>query len=417
MKPCKSTEHYSPAEASAAATRGPVDQIPPTPEAKGPPTESASATVAQRAQSSRRSREIVPLTALRGIAALLVVWFHYSGGILPNLRPGEYTQLIAKSYLCVDLFFMLSGFVLVHVYATTLGEHPTWHQSWQFLRARFARIYPAYAAVLLGLIALQGFKWLIAEHTLGMRGTAFTGRFSPFSLLMSLLMLQSFPVQPELTWDGPAWSVSAEWYTYLLLPLLLPILVRLRGMARALVVVLALAAVAALSDWHGGLDVTWQWGFLRCLPEFIAGAGLYGMYEWLSRRGRRIPDWVAFPWIGLLLILMHFGAADSLLVAVMSLMIAVLACNRGRAAAMLSGRGILYLGRISYSIYLVHMPLLDLYMLLWRMATGDRLYRAGFSAAQSLAIIAAETVIVVFAAAALNHWVEEPARRWIRRAR
>jgi lysophospholipase L1-like esterase len=91
----------------------------------------ASAAPVPRAAPARRAVEIVPLTALRGIAALLVVWFHYSGGILPNLKPGAYTQLIAKSYLCVDLFFMLSGFVLVHVYTATLGEHPTWHRSWR----------------------------------------------------------------------------------------------------------------------------------------------------------------------------------------------------------------------------------------------------------------------------------------------
>lgn len=381
------------------------------------PVEPAGGGSAPRSSAApaRRLPEIVPLTALRGIAAILVVWFHYSGGVLPNLQPGKYTQLIAKSYLCVDFFFMLSGFVLVHVYTASLGDHPAWRKAWQFLRARFARIYPAYAAVLLALIALQVFKWLVAEHVLGMQVGAFSGRFSPGSLLVNLLMLQSFPVQQELTWNGPAWSVSAEWYAYLCLPLLLPVLVRLRGAVRAVVVVLALTTIALLSCWHGGLDMTWQWGFLRCLPEFIAGAGLYGLYEWLQRSGRRIPDWIAIPWIALLVLLMHFGAADALLVAVMSLTLIVLAANDGRAAALLSGRGIVYLGRISYSVYLVHMPLLDLYMLLWRMATGDRLYRAGFSAAQSVALIAAQTVIVVIAAAALNRWVEEPARRWIRR--
>lgn len=370
-----------------------------------------------RAAHSRRAPEIVQLTALRGIAALLVVWFHYSGGVLPNLRPGEYTQLIAKCYLCVDFFFMLSGFVLVHVYTASLGEHPAWSRAWQFLRARFARIYPAFAAVLVALIALQGFKWLVAEQALGMQGAVFSGRFSPFGLLMSLLMLQAFPVQRELTWDGPAWSVSAEWYTYLCLPLLLPMLVRLRGVARAALVVLALTSVAILSRWHGDLDLTWQWGFLRCLAEFTAGAGLYGMYEWLQHRGREIPDWIAFAWMGLLVALMHVGAPDALLVAVMSLMLVVLAGNHGRAAALLSGHRLAYLGRISYSIYLLHMPLLDLYMLLWRIFTGDRLYRAGFSAMQSLAVVAAETVIVIGAAAALNRWVEEPARRWIRSRR
>ncbi|TMV40436.1 hypothetical protein FGG78_42390, partial [Thioclava sp. BHET1] len=56
------------------------------------------------------------LTAFRGIAALLVVFYHFSGGFMPDLKPEAVTDFVDESYLWVDFFFLLSGFVLAHVY-------------------------------------------------------------------------------------------------------------------------------------------------------------------------------------------------------------------------------------------------------------------------------------------------------------
>ncbi|WP_194913222.1 acyltransferase [Azospirillum sp. INR13] len=62
---------------------------------------------------------------MRGIAALWVVLYHYSFTHFPNLHPEHSTRLVEKGYLAVDLFFMLSGFVLTHVYHGSFGRPRT----------------------------------------------------------------------------------------------------------------------------------------------------------------------------------------------------------------------------------------------------------------------------------------------------
>ena len=81
------------------------------------------------------------LTPLRGIAALLVAIFHFEeiGGIFIN--PST-TMLIGKSYLMVDLFFIMSGFVMLHVYGDSFMKRLEWKVFFQFMKARFARLYP-----------------------------------------------------------------------------------------------------------------------------------------------------------------------------------------------------------------------------------------------------------------------------------
>src|SRR3546814_8137818 len=88
------------------------------------------------------------LTSLRGIAALLVVVYHFSGGFLPNLDPGRYSDFVPKGYLWVDLFFVLSGFIITHAYGDAFAERARWGSIRAFLFARMARIYPLHLFVL-----------------------------------------------------------------------------------------------------------------------------------------------------------------------------------------------------------------------------------------------------------------------------
>lgn len=110
---------------------------------------------------SLERREVRFLTPLRGIAALLVAVFH---GLkrLENLGEavGEHTAFFERGYLWVDLFFLLSGFVLAHVYADRFAGSINLRSYLSFLRIRFARIYP------LHLFAL--FVYLILARVLSL---------------------------------------------------------------------------------------------------------------------------------------------------------------------------------------------------------------------------------------------------------
>src|SRR5258705_5569923 len=90
-----------------------------------------------------RQRDIPALTGLRGVAAFWVVLFH--------MEWGSSIPIIEKGYLGVDVFFILSGFVLMHVYA---GFETTDFDYVRFIKARIARIYPLHIFALLLLAVL-----------------------------------------------------------------------------------------------------------------------------------------------------------------------------------------------------------------------------------------------------------------------
>ncbi len=88
------------------------------------------------------------LTALRGIAALLVAMLHFHF-FLGNITPSQTTGIVNKLYLMVDLFFILSGFIICYVYSDTFNGKIKFHDYKTFLTARFARIYPLHFLTLI----------------------------------------------------------------------------------------------------------------------------------------------------------------------------------------------------------------------------------------------------------------------------
>src|ERR1700676_1256947 len=95
------------------------------------------------------ARRVPSLDGLRGIAAIAVMLFHFNIFFLPQAR----LPFVGRAYLAVDLFFMLSGFVMAHVYGRLLAS------SWRvhallFARARFARLYPLFAVTTLGMLVI-----------------------------------------------------------------------------------------------------------------------------------------------------------------------------------------------------------------------------------------------------------------------
>src|SRR3546814_17317566 len=102
------------------------------------------------------------LTSLRGIAALLVVVYHFSGGFLPNLDPGRYSDFVPKGYLWVDLFFVLSGFIITHAYGDAFAERARRGSIPAFLFAGMARIYPVHLFFLCSLQGLDPVRWGLA---------------------------------------------------------------------------------------------------------------------------------------------------------------------------------------------------------------------------------------------------------------
>lgn len=366
------------------------------------------------AEASLRDRQqyFPALTALRGIAALCVVLFHYSVGSFPNLHLTETTYFVGKSYLFVDLFFALSGFILMHVYARHFTDGPSVATLGPFLRARLARLYPLHLVILGGFVLLELVKLAVDRAGLD----AFGGSHTLATLPGSLLLLNAAGIYDTLTWNGPSWSISAEWIVGLAFPLLVPIVARLRPAGLMLLYVATLAGFALLSAGpQRDLDLTSDWGVPRCVLGFTGGMVLYRVW----RDGA--PGWMAADAAALaaaagIILAMQLNMRGVFVVPLFGLLILCLAQNTARVGRALGTRPMVFLGEISYAIYLAQILLLDSVHLGWRLITGHEMEDAGFSALQSLGMITLMIAALLPLSILLHRRVEVPARGWLRRA-
>lgn len=334
---------------------------------------------------SGQRRHYSNLEALRGIAALLVVLHHLS------LQPGSIlagNRLLAQSWLFVDLFFVLSGFVIASVHATSQasGEAAS-----GFLIRRLFRLYPLHLATLLAALALD-----VVDSTAALPGY-------PVMLGLNLAMVHSWGLVPGSVLNGPSWSISAEWAAYCLFAVIALVAPTLRQRLWVMAVV-GLASLGALLFWRGGdLGGDLLLRVPRCLMSFALGTLVWGLLR------DRQPLTARIAVITQLAIAMAMGAALmasaslpllSLAMPLLSaMMIAAMVCDPGSVAARWLDRALpQWLGQHSYSLYMVHMPLFGALMI----AGGDRLAPDLF-ALVGLALLA-------LVSAATFRWIERPWR-------
>src|SRR4051812_31494401 len=189
--------------------------------------------------AAQMPRDNLPaLTGLRGVGAVWVVLFHTWIGR---------HQLVTSGYLGVDLFFILSGFILAHVYADRFTAPGAYRR---FLRARVARIYPLHIIMLMSLAAL-----VIAMPSFQLRFAPSEFRFTAAGFVACVFLVQDWLPRLEQTWNAPAWSLSAEWLVYLLFPIFIFTTQRWRSAVVALCLAggSLLAFILALK-FHGSPD-------------------------------------------------------------------------------------------------------------------------------------------------------------------
>ena len=171
---------------------------------------------------------IPSLTPLRGIAAVLVVFFHYHI-FMGRLAP-EGNMIVDKLYLMVDLFFVLSGFIMYHVYGSWFKSNIDSTSFVNYMKARFARLYPLHLFMLCYLVIAVSFLWIKfgASNLPGMVQSV----FDPKAIPTSLFMVQAWGMHLEAPWNTASWSISVEWFLYLLFPFLISFMVKYKGRAR-----------------------------------------------------------------------------------------------------------------------------------------------------------------------------------------
>ena len=120
-------------------------------------------------------------------------------------------SLVRHSFLFVDFFFVLSGFVIAGSYrAKLLDGFSIWH----FMLLRLGRLYPLHVAILVVFIGIELLRFRFSGTLGGQNGDKFTEAHSIKSIVTNLLLIQSLNIHKTLTWNLPSWSISVEFYAY-----------------------------------------------------------------------------------------------------------------------------------------------------------------------------------------------------------
>ena len=347
------------------------------------------ATLAAAPAKTARAAHLPALTGLRFLLALWVILDHLTGpGMMldgaARALPYPLYALVRGGYLAVTTFFVLSGFVLARSYA---GTEWNGRSLLKYGAGRIARVYPVY---LLSLLMVAPF--ILSDPV---------PRKAPLVAAHGLL-IQGWLGHLPVSWNTPAWSLSCEMFFYLLFPLA-AMWIEGAGWRKTLAVALATCCLTHLM-W--GMGISDETKPLIHMADFLMGIAASSAYDLLRASPRRPPGaWLYGPGLAMGAALIAWPALlpapidlNSALRPLNAILLVGFALGGGAAARLLSTRVAVYLGKSSYAMYILHVPLLWWYSRWTRQASG---------AVYLAAVIAVSVLVYGF--------VEEPANRYLRR--
>lgn len=343
-----------------------------------------------------RANIIGALTGIRGYAALWVVLYHLRrpiemivGDSLPWFVHATYL-----GYLGVDLFAFLSGFIIAYTYSEQL-RNPSLARTGRYLWVRLARIYPLVLFVL----------WLYVLNSAREGGVdGLTSILSDKSFWLQVFMLNGWGLEENWAWNIPSWTVSSEWFCYLCFPLVAPLIARIKsGLVASVLAIVTLSGTIALMVivGHPTFDAFLDFGLIRIGGEFLTGCWLFALY--------RIHGSLNLPWgwIGLGSLVTAIALCTTypaVSVVGFAVVVYALAQNQQPLNRLFANPISIYLGEISYSIYMLHYFVIER-VLAW--------YGPSWTS-QPEAYVLAAVAAVLIAAAASHALVENPSRKFLR---
>lgn len=338
----------------------------------------------------------------RLIAAMLVMIYHFL-----RFGPGDqmvYSDTLYRLLPLLDMFFMISGYLILERYGDRLGSLADYRK---FLLRRLARFYPLYLLTTLFFVLVGGAVWM------GYVPSTQAERYDMALLPQNLLLIQAWGTTEHLSFNYVAWSLSAEWFCYLLLPVF--ILFMNRGGAMGLVVLALLAAgLLELLAYSGIMPFeSWliadTWGAGRAFVDFAIGGLVLVMVRRsaLQLRSHTVVWLIFFSAITGMMI----GVASYLGIAMLAIAVYAAALaerNNPEGAQWLAVLS--PVGRVSLGIYLLH-PVIETILLsvVWRRFI-EPLEIVGFYAFMIVPMIV--TILVAMASA---RYFEKPAGDFIER--
>lgn len=299
------------------------------------------------------------LDGLRGAAALIVLGFHITWtNHITSL------QFFRNGYLSVDLFFILSGFIISVAYD---GRIESVDAAKDFLRRRFFRVYPLHLFILIGMILLEGVKIFAGSAAVG--APPFTGTTDPVLLGLNIFFVHGTGIADRTSWNIPSWSVSAEFVAYVIFAA-----GALTGVTRSrasvmFAAVMGVIAYAVLALVFHTVDLAHDFGIVRCLAGFAIGMAIYqgrksGALSWLERCKPSTNTILEAAALVSTLLVMSLATSGFEAIAVVGFIALVIVLQEGRGAisTVLSSVPLRYLGLISYSVYLTHLPVRNIFI-------------------------------------------------------
>jgi peptidoglycan/LPS O-acetylase OafA/YrhL len=296
----------------------------------------------------------------RVAAAMLVMMYHFLfyGPESANWMAGRMVALMPL----LDMFMMISGFLIMFRYIDHLLMEPGSYL--RFLWRRVARFYPLYLVTLLYFVMVG-----IAVH-LGFIGSTADGRYDFAALPANLLLIQGWGFTDTLTFNYVAWTLSAEWFCYLTLPVVVvtyrrfgaPGLVVLIGVTIAALEIAVAAGIIPFPTWM----VADTWGAYRALADFAIGALVAVAVR--DSRWRLRSHWVGWGAFAATVVAMWNGLGGYPAFALLALSIFLAAvAERNNQDATLFLRPFDPVANASFSIYLIHPVVASLLLgILWR---------------------------------------------------
>ena len=361
---------------------------------------------------------------MRGLCAIFVCLFHFRVN-----SPIASSPFVLASWQFVDFFFVLSGFVIAANYRQRLEGGLS---RWRFLALRLGRIYPLHVFVLGLFVLSELMAAILLPHEKSLR-PMFDAAHALEAIPFHLLMLQSAGLFQRLTWNGPAWSIAVEFWAYVAFALIVPPLrERLNAVLVAVVIVCPLI-LFAVGPW--GINVTWNWGLVRCFYGFALGVLAWSLWQ---RRGatpgKGSPIWTAIE-VATLVVVVAFVIATGgetrwnlFGPPLFTATVLVFAHERGQVSRALATPPLLFLGTLSYSIYMMHSFVqargTDVLKLIERVSGygltasswrhGTRLTLMGATPLQGTLLTVLMLIVVVAVSYVTYQAIERPAQLWSR---
>ena len=373
----------------------------------------------------------VALDGWRGLCACLVALYHFRAVLgVPVNSYVLSASPVQHAYLFVDFFFVLSGFVIASRYQGEIaGARITVAD---FLKLRLGRLYPLHLFTLLLMMLMYTYVGTAPDAVIGLRAAPVDTRISSF--FVNVFLLQGLHTTPVPTWNHPSWSVSTEFATYVAYAVLWKTLKQQAWIATLFIILAAPVAIAVIV---GHMDTTYDWGILRSLLGFALGAAVFtalrrpALRSLAARVAGNAATAIEITVVVLIVVFVALPDHTKLTIAapfVFAVAVLVFSYGRGKVSALLASRMFLHMGAISYSVYLLHQPLQELFMVtaLWCYASlGWTWLFAGDPATTGLSMgtsplggdaMTAIMLLLLLAASTVTwRFIETPCRSWVRR--